>query len=137
MSRKTFMTIVAAIASAIGLLALLSPVTLLVEVKHAAAHPDAIVMARTVGVALLSVGVLNFLVRSHRDSSTMRAILAANLVLQLAILPIDPLAYLAGTFETQGSFVPNTILHLALAVGFAIYWRKCSPSPNTPLAIPQ
>jgi hypothetical protein len=82
-------------------------------------------MARTVGVLLLAIGLLNFLVRRHGDSPTMRAILTVNLALQLGIMPIDPLAFLSGTYATLGSFVPNTILHVVLATGFA--WQLRAP----------
>ncbi|MEM6995314.1 MAG: hypothetical protein AAF721_32695 [Myxococcota bacterium] len=118
------MTVVAIVATAIGLLALAAPQTLLVEVKHAAPNPAALVMARTAGVGFVAVGVLNFSVRGHADSPTLRAVLLANLVLQLAILPIDPIAYQQGTFRTLGSFVPNTVLHLLLAAGFAVFWLR-------------
>ncbi len=131
--RALFMSVVAAIATTIGVLALAAPELLLTEVKHATANPAALVMARTAGVGFLAVGVLNFAVRNHPDSPTFRAILLANLVLQLAILPIDPIAYLQGTFQTLGSFVPNTALHVVLAVGFAWLWLR---SRDTDSAVP-
>jgi hypothetical protein len=104
--------------------ALSAPTLLLAEVKHAVPNAAACVMARTVGVLLIAIGTLNFLVRSHEDSQTLRAILIANLVLQLAIMPIDPLAYFNGAFHTLGSFVPNTIIHIVLAAGLAFYLSK-------------
>jgi hypothetical protein len=127
MTRKTFLTIVSPIALAIGGLALVAPGTLIEGVKHAAPSDTANVMARTVGVLLISFGVLNFLVRAHEDSPTMRAILAANLVLQLGILPIDPLAYAGGVYGGLASCVPNTVLHLLLAGGFGWYLLTTRP----------
>jgi hypothetical protein len=124
MSRKSFLTLTSIVALAVGAFALAAPALLLGSVKLATPAASANVMARTVGVLLITVGVLDFLVRDHQDSPTLRAILVANLLLQLAILPIDPLAYAFGVFHTLGSFVPNTILHLLLAGGFAFYLSK-------------
>ena len=122
MSRKLFLTIASVIAALVGSLSLLAPHVLLGPVKAAVANPAALVMARTVGVLLLAVALLGFLVRKHGDSPTMEAVLKANLALQIGILPIDPLAYMNGTFRTLGAFVPNTIVHVLLATGFAYHW---------------
>jgi hypothetical protein len=124
MSRKSFLMLTSFVALAVGLFALGAPAVLLGTVKLAAPSSSANVMARTVGVLLITVGVLDFLVRDHADSPTLRAILIANLLLQLLIVPIDPLAYVSGVFHTLGSFLPNTILHLVLAGGFAFYLAK-------------
>lgn len=124
MNRKLFLTIAAIIAFLVGGLSLLAPDVLLTTVKVAVPNPAALVMARTVGVLLLTVGLMGFLIRGHDDSPTMEAFLKANLFLQLALIPIDPLAYMNGTFTTFGSFVPNTILHILLAIGFAHHLIK-------------
>ena len=119
MTRAHFLTFVGIVAVAISAFALVAPAVLLEHVKHAEATASAQVMARTVGVLLLSVGALNLMVRRHPDSPTMRSVLWANLLLQLAILPIDPIAWAIGAFDGLDSFVPNTILHFVLAAGFA------------------
>lgn len=128
MSRRLFLTIVSFVALIIGSLALWAPGFLLGEVKHATFDDTATVMARTVGIVLITVGVLNFAVRSHGDSETMRSVLLANLLLQIGLIPIDPLAYLNGTFRGLDSFVPNTILHVVFAVGFAWYLARAHHS---------
>ncbi|MFK7987561.1 MAG: hypothetical protein AB8I08_16195 [Sandaracinaceae bacterium] len=130
MNRTTFLTAVAVVAGTIGLFALVLPDVLLVAVKHAEPNPAALVMTRTVGVLLITMGVLNALVRSHSNSPTLRAVLAANLVLQVAIAPIDPLAWLDGTFHTLGSFLPNTGLHIALAAGFGVLLWRARPAES-------
>ncbi len=121
MKRSTFLTIASMIALAVGLFALCAPGVLIENVKMAAPSEVANVMARTVGVLLITIGVLAFLVRNHEDSPTLRAILIANLLLQVAILPIDPIAYTKGVYGSPGSFIPNTLIHILLAVGFAYY----------------
>jgi hypothetical protein len=124
MKRKTFLTVTAVIVLLIGGFALISPAVLITQVKDAAPSETANVMARTVGVLLIFVGVLNFLVKDHEDSATMRAILIANLLLQIGILPIDPSAYASGVYRTLGSFAPNTVIHILLACGFSYYLAR-------------
>lgn len=130
MQRKTFLTIASIIPMAVGSLALVAPALLIGVLKGAETNPAAEVMARTVGVLLLTVGLVSFLVRGEGDSSTLRAVLTGNLVLQLALLPIDPLAYASGVFVGLGSFLPNTILHVVLALAFAYYLRAMSRAPT-------
>ncbi len=124
MKRSTFLTFVAFTAGMVGTIALFFPSVLITQIKMASASDSANVMARTVGVLLLSTAVLNFSVRNSEDSPALRGILIGNLFMQLAIMPIDPLAYANGVFHTLGSFVPNTVLHVFLASGFAYYLAK-------------
>jgi hypothetical protein len=123
-NRTIFLTIAGTIALIIGILALTAPGVLISQVKLAESNAAAQVMARTVGVLLITIGILNILIRKHADSATMKSVLIANLVLQLSIMPIDPLAYINGTFHTLGSFVPNTIIHILLAAGFIYFIRR-------------
>lgn len=124
MSRERFLRGTGLVALGVGGLALVAPEVLLAEVKHASYTDAGVVMARTVGVLLGSVGVLNLLVCEHEDSATMRSVLWANLVLQVSIAPIDVVAFAQGTFRTWGSFLPNTILHVVLAAGFVWHLRR-------------
>jgi hypothetical protein len=131
MTRSTLLTITGVAALSVGALALIAPAILIEQVKVAPPSASANVMARTVGVLLICVGLLDLLVRRHPDSPTLRTILAVNLVQQLALLPIDPLAFAAGTFTTLGSFVPNTVLHVLLAAAFARQLRASSSRLHT------
>lgn len=112
-------TLVVCTAGPIGLFAFFAPITLLVDVKAATAPGVAVAMARTVGVLLVAIAALNFLVRNHPPSPTLRAVVWTNLILQLLILPLDPLAFAEGTYGSLGAFVPNTLLHLGLIALFA------------------
>jgi len=125
MKRSTFLTIAAFVACTIGSIALFLPNVLLVDMKYANPSAEGVVMARTAGAFLLSFGILNFLIRHNAVSSTLMHVLMANAVLQLLILPVDPLAYVAGVYGSALAFVPNTILHIALLTGFIFYWRQC------------
>lgn len=128
MSRTTFLTIAALIACTIGAIAAFLPTTLLVDMKYANPTDTGLVMARTAGVFLLSFGILNFLVRKDATSPTMVSLLLANAVLQLLILPVDPLAYAFGIYGSVMSFIPNTILHVFLLGGFLYFWRAANLS---------
>ena len=124
MSRKAFLTFTSIVVLVIGVFALTVPSVLITSVKVAAPSETANVMARTVGILLITIGVLDFMVKDHEDSPTLRAILIANLVLQIGIMPIDPSAYATGVYKTVGSFAPNTVLHILLACGFSYYLLK-------------
>ncbi|MEQ1564275.1 MAG: hypothetical protein ABMA64_01470 [Myxococcota bacterium] len=115
---RTLFTSFACVPLAIGAIAALAPSVLLGSMKGAEVTPAAEVMARTAGVLLVAIGALNLAVRHHPPSATLRAVVAFDLSIQLLLLPIDPLAWAAGTFTTLGSFVPNTALHLVLAAVF-------------------
>ncbi|MEP1768552.1 MAG: hypothetical protein ABJJ53_18190 [Sulfitobacter sp.] len=125
MTRSTFLTVAAFVACTIGSIALFAPTVLLVDMKHATPSDEGIVMARTAGAFLLSFGVLNFLVRQDAPSPTLMHILMANAALQVLILPVDPLAYFSGVYGSVMSFLPNTVLHIALLIGFISYWLQC------------
>jgi len=124
MTRKLFFTVVACIAFSIGAFDLVLPGILIEHVKYALPSETANVMARTGGILLVAFGILNFLVRNDEDSPTLRSVFIANIFLQICIVPIDPIAYLNGTYKTLGSFIPNTIIHVLLVCGFAFYLSK-------------
>jgi hypothetical protein len=132
MNRKTFLTITAVIVLLIGCFALIAPEVMISSVKYAAPSETANVMLRTVGILLIAIGLLDFMVKGHEDSPTMRSVLIANLVLQLGIMPIDPSAYATGVYRTVGSFAPNTVLHVILACGFAYYLAKMRRDARQP-----
>ena len=133
MNRKTFLTIASVIGLLISLFGMLAPEVFLANVKMAAPNATAIVMGRTACVFLFSISLMAFLVRDHEDSPTLEAFLTANLIMQLGIMPVDPLAYLNGVFSTYWSFVPNTIVHILLAGGFAYYLVKLKKARRTSL----
>ena len=52
-------------------------------------------------------------------SATLRAVLVGNALLQLGLLPVELLAWRAGVISQVSGIVPNSVLHLLLAGGFA------------------
>jgi hypothetical protein len=132
MSRKVFLTIVACVALAVGTFAILGTGALLADVKGASPNDASNVMTREVGVFLLSVGLLTLLVRSHPDSETLRAVLIANAVLQVTILPIEIIAHAQGTFAKLSGIVPNSIFHVLAAAGFGYFALRMSRQERRP-----
>jgi len=120
MSRTTFLTLAALIATGVGLLALVAPATLLVS-KGVTPNAAAQVWVREVGALLLAVALSAFLVRRHPHSLTMRAFLLGNAVLQFALFPIEIAAYLNGVITSLMGIVPNSVLHVLLGFGFAYF----------------
>ncbi|HVZ71636.1 MAG TPA: hypothetical protein VHJ20_04615 [Polyangia bacterium] len=132
MSRSTFLTLVAAVAFAVGALAALAPAVLLAS-KGVAADAAAAVWVREVGVALLGLAVASFGLRRQPDSPGLRAFLLGNLVIQLGLLPIEIAAYRAGVLTRASGIVPNSALHVLLACGFAHFAAKIRVERRSPL----
>lgn len=121
-ARSAFLAVAAAIACAVGAVALITP-TVLLDAKGVTDGAAAVWM-REVGALLLAVGCLAFAVRHHAPSPTLRAVLWTNAALQLALLPIEPLAYHAGVITRLAGIAPNTVVHVLLAAGFAWHARR-------------
>lgn len=123
MNRKTFLIISSLIALAVGLFALSAP-ELLLQSKGVDVNTGTTIWVREVGVMLIAVGITVFMVRNHADSSTLKAVLLGNVVVQLGLLVIEPLAYSAGIITKLAGIAPNTMIHVLLASGFCYYASK-------------
>ncbi len=123
MTRKTFLTIFSFIGLGIGTFALVFPAVVL-EMKGTAPSEVANVWVTEVGILLISVGIITFLVRGHEDSSTLKAFLIGNLILQAGLFPIEIIAYANGVITKLSGIIPNSILHIVLALGFVYYLVK-------------
>jgi len=121
-SRFLFLTFAALIAIGVGSMALLAP-DMLLESKGIGSNAVARIWVREVGALLIAVGVVAWLVRAHADSPTLRSLLWGNALLQLGLLPIEPIAYVQSVIPRMAGIVPNTVLHIVLAIGFITYAR--------------
>lgn len=121
---RVLLLVASFVPACVGLLALFASAALLTAKGVRVIEPAAIAMTRTVGVALLGVGALNFACRDLASSVSRRRLLAANALLQLMLLPLDPYACAVGAFVGLGSFVPNTVLHVVLAAAFIWAWTR-------------
>lgn len=125
-SQNSFLTFAALIAIGVGGMALLAPEVMLSS-KGIVGNKAARVWMGEVGAVLLAMGVVNWLIRAHEDSPTMRAVLWGNALLQVGLLPIELVAYVQGVIPTAAGIVPNTVLHVVLAVGFFTFARAIRP----------
>lgn len=116
---KLFLSLTAFVALAVGLFAMAGPVALL-ESKGATVSTAAVVWVREVGVNIFALGVMSFLMRTHPASPTLRAFLVGNAVVQLGLLPIELLAWRAGTLTEVSGVIPNSVLHVVLGTTFAV-----------------
>ena len=123
MNRKAFLTMSSLIALAVGLFALCAP-ELLLQSKGVDVNAGTTIWVREVGVMLIAVGITVFMVRNHADSSTLKAVLVGNVVVQLGLLVIEPLAYSAGIITKLAGIAPNTMIHVLLAFGFCYFASK-------------
>ena len=128
MSRFWFLTVASLIAIGVGGMALLAPEAMLAS-KGIVGNTAARVWMREVGALLLAVGFIGWLVRSHEDSATLRAVLWGNALLQLTLLPIEVVAHADGVIPKLVGIIPNTGLHVLLAAGFVVHARAVRARP--------
>ena len=64
--------------------------------------------------------------RTHADSPTMRVLMLGNLLVQLGLLATEVLGYASGAITKLSGVMPNSLLHLVLAAGFAHFWLRIS-----------
>jgi len=131
MSTRRLLVFTAAPALCIGSFALMFPELLLLGKGVMTPDAAAVAMTRTVGVALIGFAGLDLAVSELPPSASLRRVLLANAVFQLALLPLDPWACATGAFHGLGSFLPNSVLHVALATLFVRAWRR-APSGVVP-----
>lgn len=136
MTRKTFLALAAVIALGVGTVALLFPADLLAS-KGTVPSEAANLWMREVGVLLVCIGVIASLVHSHADSPTMKALMLGNLLVQLGLLTAEVAGYANGVITRLSGVIPNSVLHLLLAGGFAYFWINGgkAPAQNNPLGV--
>lgn len=120
MKRKTFLTLVSAIAMFVGVISIFAPAVLL-ESKGVLTNPAANVWARELGISLVSIAFIAFAIRDQPDSPTMKAFLLGNAILQIGLLPIEIIAFANGTLTKLSGIVPNSLLHIGLGAAFCFY----------------
>jgi hypothetical protein len=129
MSQRAFLTLVAIVALAIGSFAAIAPGALL-ESKGVIPSEAGNLWARELGIALVALGLVSFLARKHEPSPTLRAFLIGNAVLQVGLFPVEIIAYARGVITSLAGIVPNSILHLVLAAGFAYFASRAVPAAD-------
>ena len=74
-------------------------------------------IAQAQGAILLGLGVINWMARRITDDRALDAVLAGNLVVQLASLAVVARALVLGIFPRQGAGA--VVIHVLLGAGFA------------------
>lgn len=123
MSRRTFLTIVATLGLVIGLVALCFPAVLLAS-KGVLPELAPSVWVREVGVLILALSTMLLLVRGQPDTPAMRAVLWGNAIVHGGLLPIEILAWHGGVITRLDGIVPNSVLHVLVAIGFVFFARR-------------
>ena len=126
MKRSTFFLITAILAFIFAAMMLLVPGTA-AEGFGMAPTPETNLLFRSLGGMLLSASILNFLVRNHRDSDTLKAVLMFNVALNLLGMLSDVPGIIEGILPF-GKVVPGHIVHLFIIIGSFIYLRKIKSS---------
>ncbi|AWM15115.1 hypothetical protein DI487_15485 [Flavobacterium sediminis] len=122
MSRHVFLTIASIISFLVGLFAIVFPSVLLVS-KGVTPLPGTLVWTRETGLLLLTIGVIAFSIRKHKNSETLKAFLFGNIIIQIGLFIIELVAYFYGTITKLSGILPNLTLHVLLAIGFIYFWK--------------
>lgn len=123
MRRKTFLIIASAIATVVGIFALLFP-AVLQESKGTIPNAATYVWTSEVGIILIAIGVMAFMVRGQENTSTLKAFFLGNFIIQVGLFTIELLAYFHRVITRLSGVAPNLIIHILLAFGFGYYLIK-------------
>lgn len=127
MSRSLFFWITAILALLFGGLMFLSPGTA-ASSFGLDQSPGTDVLFRVLGATLLSLALLNFLVRNHADSETLAAVLWANVATHGLGLIADVASVVAGPLKPS-AIAFGVIVHLFVGIGSLIYAMRMRSMP--------
>jgi hypothetical protein len=122
MKRSIFLLITAIFSILTGCIHLFIP-SFIVEGNHWTSSPQIEFLLRLLGGLVFSLGVLNFLVRNHSDSDTLKAVLVCNVLNHTINLVNDILSINQGiaTFKDSIPFITG---HLFFGLGSLYYLMK-------------
>ena len=122
MKRAYYFWVAAILAVAFGLLMLFAPAFAATQFQITGSSATATIF-RVLGAVMLGVALLNFLVRNHTMSETLRAVLWTNVA-------IHGIGFLADLWSVQQGDIPfsgvaiGLVAHLIVLLGGAYYlWR--------------
>lgn len=122
MKRSIFLLIVAILSLFVGLTLLFSPATA-IQGNGFVSSEALIYVFKLLGGLVISIGVLNFLVRNHENSSTLKAVLVFNILNHSLSTCID----IKNIFDSVSDFnsqIPFLIVHLFVIIGSFLYFRE-------------
>jgi hypothetical protein len=127
MKRAYYFWIAAILALLFGLLMLFAPAAAAGAFKLAASDGSTATIFRVLGSVMLGVALLNFLVRNHPMSETLKAVLWGNVAIHGIGFIGD--CWSAGIGDVPWSGIgAGLVAHLIVLIGAAYYlWRPSAP----------
>lgn len=122
MKRKHFLLLASLIAFAFSFMMLLAPSGMTAMIAGGST-PALDAVMRLIGGNLLAVTIMDWMVRNHAWSSTLRAVLLCNVLLHLIAIALDLYGYLTNVFTMQAIGF-GLVVHLLMAGGFAYYMMR-------------
>lgn len=119
MKRSLFFLITAILSALAGSGLLFFP-NFIAEANHWIPSPQILLQIRFSGALVLSIAALNFLVRNHGDSATLKAVFICNIVNHAINTVNDLMSYKEGSMSLEG-LLPFFIGHLFIG-GFSLYY---------------
>lgn len=116
--RRAFFWVAAIIGGLLGLVMFFAP-GFAAQSFNVAQTPLGDALFRVLGAALLSVALMNFMVRDHQPSPTLGAILWMNLAVHVLGSIADIWSTMAGAL-TWGGIAPGLAIHVIIGV-WALY----------------
>jgi hypothetical protein len=126
MKRSIFLITTAVLGFFIGIMCLLFPDKMAASLG-VTVTPLILMLIREAGACNLSMGYLNFAVRNHSDSMSLKTVLLFNMAYHVLILPANIYGWSHGILPI-GQAGPAFSIHLLLAIGFLVYALKIRPS---------
>jgi|GEM_PF-520388 len=122
MKRSIFLLITAVLGTLFGLMMITMP-DKAAEGFGVTATAELALSYQLFGSMILSFGVLNFIVRNHADSATLKAVLIFNVSVHLLTMIFDLYGGYSEIFEFT-KIIPNQIIHLFIGIGSLMYLLK-------------
>jgi hypothetical protein len=122
MKRSLFFLITAIFSVFSGCVTLFFP-NIVTESNHWTPSLQITFLFRLLGGLVISLGILNFLVRNHVDTDTLRAILVCNALNHTINLINDMISFNQGIASFKDS-VPFIVGHLFIGLGSLYYLMK-------------
>ncbi len=126
MKRSIFFLITSIIGALLGAMMLFTPAKA-AESFGLETSPAINMMFGIIGGMLLGVAFLNFMVRNHGDSATLKTVLMTNIVLHAISICTDLVSVSNGVLEFS-KIVPAIVIHLFVGIGAIIYAMKIKSS---------
>lgn len=128
MKRSTFLLIAAIITTLFGGMMLFLPIKA-AESFGLTPNPESSLIFRWLGAIILSSAILNFLVRNHGDTDTLKAVFIFNIALHAITLIVDFVGIGEGILEVS-KLVPGLVFHSFICIGSIVYLMRIKPSDN-------